>query len=163
MWFNWFGISKKKILLMSGKSGVHAVSTSFSFLVYRWMNAAGRWADSIPLPTFDSATTSVWYANDVIGDTWNCLCFSIKKLMNSIWNDLRNQMKCFNLVPSRLVLNPKKKTERISLPHWLAATCAHCSVSNNGRTGWNVDQTHTFVRIVIINEPLNLRKTKMEF
>ena len=147
---------------MSGKSGVH-VSTSFSFLVYRWMNAAGRWADSIPLPTFDSATTSVWYANDVIVIIEIASVFPSKNKWIQFETILRNQMKCFNLVPSRLVLNPKKKTERISLPHWLAATCAHCSVSNNGRTGWNVDQTHTFVRIVIINEPLNLRKTKMEF
>jgi hypothetical protein len=32
-----------------------------------------------------------------------------------------------------------------------------------GRTGWNVEQTHTFGRLVIINEPLNLRKIKMGF
>jgi hypothetical protein len=114
---------------MSGKSGVH-VSTSFSFLVYRWMNAAGRWADSIPLPTFDSATTSVWYANDVI----------VILGIASVFPSKINQFNLKRFEKSNEMFQPgaqssgshsPKKTERISLPHWLTPTCAHCSASNN--------------------------------
>ncbi len=111
------------------------------------------------------SSTDIWFSDDVglirqwrNSNTWNCFCFSVKNKWIQFETFLRNQMKCFNLVPSRLVLTPPQKTERLSLPHWLAPTCGHCSVSNNGRTGWNVEQTHTFGRLVIINEPLNLQK-----
>ncbi len=57
---------------------------------------------------------------------------------------------------------PKKRNGSVCRIDWLQLVLIAVP-QIIGRTGWNVDQTHTFGRLVIINEPLNLRKTKMEF
>jgi hypothetical protein len=120
-----------QILLMSGRSGVHAattaVSTSFSsaFTVGGMPLDAGR---TRLLHRHLVQRRRRFDANAVIVILGIASVFPFKK-MNSISNDLRiNQMKCFNLVPSRLVLNPKK-TERISLPNDAALTGSNlCSL-----------------------------------
>jgi hypothetical protein len=149
---------------MSGKSGVHDVPVWAPPLVPRLPLDECRWTlgGVHLLPTMDSATTSLWYANDVIVILGIASVFpskinefNLKQFWEIKWNVSTWCPVVWFSIP--------EKTERISLPHWLAPTCAHCSVSNNGRTGWNVDQTHTFGRLVIINEPLNLRKTKMGY
>jgi hypothetical protein len=169
MWFNWFGISKKRYSDIvdeweKWRPWCTRVSTSFSSaFTVGWMPLdAGR----------SSSSTDNGFSDDVAlirewrnSNTWNCLCFSIKKQMNSIWNVFWDiKWNVCTWCPVVWFSLPKKKTERLSLPYWLAPTCGHCSVSNNW--AYRVergDQTHTFGRLVIINEPLNLRKTKMGY
>jgi hypothetical protein len=90
MWFNWFGISKKRYSDIvdeweKWRPWCTRVSTSFSSaFTVGWMPLdAGR----------SSSSTDNGFSDDVAlirewrnSNTWNCLCFSIKKQMNSIWN-----------------------------------------------------------------------------
>ena len=151
---------------MSGKSGVHDVPVWAPPLVPRLPLDECRWTlgGVHLLPTMDSATTSLWYANDVIVILGIASVFPSKNkwIQFETFFEISNEMFVPGAQSSGSHSQKKKRNGSVCRIDWLQLVVIAVS-QIIGRTGWNVDQTHTFGRLVIINEPLNLRKTKMGY